>query len=72
MPLGELYWSILSSNWDQATRLDEKSWSTFLRYISADEVPVSLAVKPNYLVDTQAIRKSSAAWEPFLHYYYFF
>ncbi|ACI17160.1 diguanylate cyclase [Coprothermobacter proteolyticus DSM 5265] len=57
MPLGELYWSILSSNWDQATRLDEKSWSTFLRYISADEVPVSLAVKPNYLVDTQAINR---------------
>ncbi|NLG95519.1 MAG: tetratricopeptide repeat protein, partial [Acetomicrobium flavidum] len=57
MPLGELYWSILSSNWDQATRLDEKSWSTFLRYINADEVPVSLAVKPNYLVDTQAINR---------------
>ncbi|HPO84125.1 MAG TPA: hypothetical protein PLN50_05250, partial [Coprothermobacter proteolyticus] len=37
MPLGELYWSILSSNWEQATHLDEKSWSTFLRYINADE-----------------------------------
>jgi len=57
MPLGELYWSILSSNWDQATHLDEKSWSTFLRYINADEIPVSLTVKPNYLVDTQAINR---------------
>lgn len=57
MPLGELYWSILSSDWEQASHLDEKSWSTFLRYIAADEVPITITAKPNYLVDIQAIKK---------------
>ena len=57
MPLGELYWSILSSDWEQASHLDEKSWSTFLRYIPVDEVPISITAKPNYLVDIQAINR---------------
>jgi len=57
MPLGELYWSILSSDWEQASHLDEKSWSTFLRYIAADEVPITITAKPNYLVDIQTINR---------------
>jgi len=57
MPLGELYWSVLSSDWEQASHLDEKSWSTFLRYIPVDEVPISITAKPNYLVDIQAINR---------------
>jgi len=57
MPLGELYWSILSSDWEQASHLDEKSWSTFLRYIAVDEVPITITAKPNYLVDIQAINR---------------
>ncbi|WP_018963873.1 GGDEF domain-containing protein [Coprothermobacter platensis] len=57
MPLGELFFSILSTNWQKGIQLDKRSWSTFLRYIPKTDIPLDIDVKPTYFVDSSALAR---------------
>lgn len=57
LPLGELYYSILATDWQRAMQIDGRSWATFCRYLPKDDLPSNIEVKPTYFVDTASLNR---------------